>query len=66
MSTAATLQIGQSSAGLEVGMFVERKEAKHSFGFEKLSDVELVQILEQEAQALLEYGSRDRNGDPGS
>ena len=46
-------------------MFVERKEAKHSFAFEKMSDVELVEILQQEAQALLEDNNEDGNGGSG-
>jgi hypothetical protein len=41
-------------AGLELGMFTERKEIKHlSSEFEKMSDLEIVQMLEAEARRLL-------------
>jgi hypothetical protein len=40
-------------AGLECGLFTERKEIKHSNEFAALSDAELVQVLAQEAQMLL-------------
>jgi hypothetical protein len=56
-------------AGMEVGMFTERKEIKHFPEFEKLSDAELVELLTQEAQTLLltnqGQGGNDENGDPG-
>jgi hypothetical protein len=39
--------------GKEIGMFTERKEIKHSNQFEKMTDLELVQLLEQEAKRLL-------------
>jgi len=45
-------------AGIEVGMFVERKEIKHTSDLAKLSDVELLEVLvkeAEEAQQLLEY-----------
>jgi hypothetical protein len=53
-------------AGLECGLFTERKEINYAREFAKYSDAELVQILEQEAQALLEHHSRgdDGDGDP--
>ena len=46
-------------AGLEIGMFNERKELKLVADFDKYSDAELVQLLAQEAQMLL---LSDRNG----
>jgi hypothetical protein len=45
-------------AGIEVGMFVERKEVKHISELASLSDVELLEELVRsagEAQELLEY-----------
>ena len=42
-------------AGLELAMFTERKEIRHLAEFEKLSDAELVQMLEEEARLLLEH-----------
>jgi hypothetical protein len=49
-------------------VFTERREIKHSTEFDKMSDVELVQLLEREAQALLlsdQNGGRDDgDGDP--
>jgi phage terminase small subunit len=47
--------------GKEIGMFIDRKEFKHSVGeFDKMSDAELVQALAREAQALLiEHQSDD-------
>ena len=45
-------------AGLEIGMFNERKELKLVADFDKYSDAELVQLLAQEAQLLLS----DRRG----
>ena len=57
-------------AGIEVGLFTERKEIKHLNEFEKLSDAQLVELLAQEAQALLlsdqNEDGQDGNGDPGS
>jgi hypothetical protein len=56
-------------AGLEVGLFSEHKEIKHTFEFDKMSDVELVQELEREARLLLEHdsgGSDGENGDAGA
>jgi hypothetical protein len=42
-------------AGMELQMFTERKEIQHTKGaFEALSDLELVQLVTREAQALLE------------
>jgi hypothetical protein len=42
-------------AGIELGMFVERKEITHTrSNLDHLSDLELVQLVQQEAQALLE------------
>jgi hypothetical protein len=40
-------------AGLECGLFAERKEITHLSEFATLSDAELVQMLAQEAQMLL-------------
>jgi hypothetical protein len=52
-------------AGIEVGLFIERKEVKHVGEFDKLSDEELVKLLAQEAQMLLlsdrSGGSEDGN-----
>jgi len=47
--------------GKELGMFIDRKEFKHSVGeFDKMSDAELVRALAQEAQQLLiEHHSED-------
>ena len=45
-------------AGLEFGLFVERKEIKHTSDLAKLSDTELLEVLvkeAEEAQVLLEY-----------
>ena len=56
-------------AGIEVGLFTERKEIKHLNEFEKLSDVQLVELLVQEAQLLLGHQNedgQDGDGDPGS
>ena len=47
-------------AGMELSMFTERKEIRHLAEFEKLSDAELVQMLEQEVRLLL---SDQRGGD---
>ena len=50
-------------AGIEVGMFTERKEISHpKSSLDNLSDLELVQTLQREATALLEYHSR-RDGE---
>jgi len=50
--------------GPDVGLFVERKEFKHSLGeFDKYTDLELVQMLSQEAQALLEDHSAGEKSD---
>lgn len=49
-------------AGLEFGLFVERKEIKHTSDLAKLSDVELLEVLvkeAEEAQVLLEYHGGD-------
>ena len=49
-------------AGIEVGMFVERKEVTHKSDLSKLSDVELLEVLvkeAEEAQQLLEYHGGD-------
>jgi hypothetical protein len=64
---ASNLKIGFSGlrvaraiqlAGIEVGMFTERKEISHpKSSLDNLSDLELVQVLYQEAQALLEHYS---------
>jgi hypothetical protein len=55
-------------AGLECGLFAESKEIAHCVGeLDKMSDVQLVQLLAQEAQLLLEDHSRERgngSGDP--
>jgi len=55
-------------AGLECGMFTERKEVSIHNDFDKYSDLELVQLLAQEAQMLLlsdrSGGGEDGNGDP--
>jgi len=54
-------------AGVEFQMFRERSEIKHTFDFEKMSDVKPVQELEREARLLLEHdsGRSDTgNGDP--
>jgi len=41
--------------GSALDLFVERKEIKHSLGdYDKYSDAQLVEILQQEAKALLE------------
>jgi hypothetical protein len=40
-------------AGLECGMFTNRKEVEHFNEYEKLSDIELVQLVAREAEALL-------------
>jgi phage terminase small subunit len=47
-------------AGLEIGMFNQRKELKLVADFDKYSDAELVQLLAQEAQTLL---LSDQSGD---
>jgi hypothetical protein len=45
--------------GPDVGLFIERRDVKHSVSeFDKYTDLELVQMLAREAQALLE----DRSG----
>ena len=49
-------------AGMEFGMFVERKEIKHTSDLAKLSDTELLEVLvkeAEEAQLLLEDHSGD-------
>ena len=51
-------------AGLEIGMFNERKELKLVADFDKYSDAELVQLLAQEAQMLL-LSDRSGGGDDG-
>ena len=46
----------------EFGLFVERKEIKHTSDLAKLSDVELLEVLvkeAEEAQVLLEYHGGD-------
>ena len=57
-------------AGIELQMFTERKEIKCLTEFDEMSDVELVQLLEQEARALLEDhsggGDNDGIGDRGA
>ncbi len=53
-------------AGIEMGMFVERKEIKHTSDLAKLSDVELLEVLvkeAEEAQQLLEYHGGDDTGE---
>jgi hypothetical protein len=40
-------------AGIEVGLFTERKEIKHLNEFERLSDAQLLELLIQEAQTLV-------------
>ena len=41
--------------GPDVGLFIERREVKHSAGeFDKYTDLELVQMLSEEAQAMLD------------
>jgi len=50
--------------GKELGMFADRSEVKHSTGeYDKLSDVQLVELLVQEARALLEDHSGETAGD---
>jgi phage terminase small subunit len=46
--------------GIEVGLFTQKSEVSHKLGgdLDKLSDLELVQVLQREATALLEYHSR--------
>jgi phage terminase small subunit len=39
--------------GIEMGMFADKREIKHVEEFSKLSDLELVLLLEQEAKRLL-------------
>ena len=55
-------------AGVELGMFNERKELKLVAEFEKYSDAELVELLAHEAQMLLlsdrSGGGEGGNGDP--
>ena len=51
--------------GIEMGMFTEKREIKHVEEFSKLSDSELVQLLEREARALLEYHSGGDGGKDG-
>lgn len=49
-------------AGMEFGMFVERKEIKHTSDLAKLSDTELLEVLvkeAEEAQLLLVDHSQD-------
>jgi hypothetical protein len=57
-------------AGIELQMFTERKEIKHLGEFQKLSNVQLVELLTREAQALLlsdQNGGRDEgNGEHGA
>ena len=52
-------------AGLEIGMFNERKELKLVADFDKYSDTELVQLLAQEAQMLL-LSDRSGGGEGGN
>ena len=52
-------------AGMEFGMFVERKEIKHTSDLAKLSDTELLEVLvkeAEEAQLLLEDHSGGDSG----
>ena len=54
-------------AGLECGMFTERKEFPHVLSeFDKMSDLEMVQTLVREGQKLLDdySGGRERKEDP--
>ena len=46
-------------------MFTERKEIKHLSEFEKMSDLEIVRMLEREARALLEDHSGGNDGNDG-
>ena len=50
-------------AGLEIGLFNERKELKLVADFDKYSDLELVQLLAEEAQSLLEDGTLGEKSD---
>lgn len=47
-------------AGLEVGMFVDRKEVTHLGDFDKYSDSQIVEMLRDEATALLEHQAGDK------
>jgi hypothetical protein len=51
--------------GIEMGMFTEKREIKNVEEFSKLSDLELVQLLEREARALLEDHSSGDGGKDG-
>jgi hypothetical protein len=43
--------------GKEIGMFVEKRDVRHVAEFEKLSDLELLQLIERETRKLLEDNS---------
>lgn len=53
-------------AGIEMGMFTERKEIRHLTEFDKLSDSQLLELLAQEAQTLLleDQSGESEDGSP--
>jgi len=57
-------------AGLDIGLFTERKEVNIRHELAHLSDADLIEELNKEARLLLEHQSggahNDGNGDPGA
>ena len=46
-------------AGNELGLFVEKAEVTHKREFDELSDLQIVEEIQREAQLLLEHHSRE-------
>lgn len=49
--------------GKELGMFIDRKEIRHTTDLDTMSDMKLIEVLAQETQGLLEDHNEDSGED---